>query len=111
MAKDTYCWRCDKVIPMLTDQEWAIMEPALTQAIADVQTYRTAQNVSLGEAMTHGLGKTALAVYQELTGFAETNPDAIWHHRISIYGPPCHSCGKPLRTPQATFCAACGTQA
>jgi len=46
--------------------------------------------------------------YNRLTGFRETNPNAVWHHRISLYGPPCGSCGKPLRTPVATFCAACG---
>ena len=46
--------------------------------------------------------------YSELTGFYESNHNAIMHHQISIYGPPCEACGKPLRTPQAAFCAACG---
>jgi len=39
--------------------------------------------------------------YFELTGFEETNPNAVWHHVASQYGPPCSSCGKPLRTPRA----------
>lgn len=44
--------------------------------------------------------------YLEMTGFKETNHNAIMHHQISIYGEPCENCGKPLRTPQAAFCAA-----
>ena len=52
--------------------------------------------------------KRMLDEYNQITGFGETNPDAIWHHRASLYGPPCHLCGKPLRTPEARFCAACG---
>jgi hypothetical protein len=47
-------------------------------------------------------------LYFDLTGFRETNQIAIIHHRISQYGEPCRQCGKPLRTPEAAFCAACG---
>jgi hypothetical protein len=49
-----------------------------------------------------------LARYYEITGFRETNPNAVGHHRLSMYGPPCSSCGKPLRTPRAKSCDACG---
>lgn len=52
----------------------------------------------------------ALDLYQRLTSFRETNPNALWHHRMSLYGPICASCGKPLRTPEASFCAACGAR-
>jgi hypothetical protein len=48
------------------------------------------------------------ARYEQITGMPETNHIAIHHHRISLYGPPCKVCGKPLRTPEAAFCAACG---
>ena len=47
-------------------------------------------------------------LYERMTGFREINANAIMHHRISIYGPACENCGKPLRTAQAAFCAACG---
>jgi len=47
--------------------------------------------------------------YNRITGQGETNPNAIWHHRIALYGPPCRACGKPLRSPGARFCAACGS--
>ena len=48
-----------------------------------------------------------LREYERITGFRETNPMAIYHHLVWIYGPPCAACGKPLRTPRAKFCAAC----
>lgn len=108
MARELYCWRCDMVVPMLTEQEWALMEPVLVRQIEDLQAYRQAHQVSLAETMTEGFGESACRVYRELTGFRETNPDAVWHHRISMYGLPCQACGKALRTPRAAFCAACG---
>jgi hypothetical protein len=49
-----------------------------------------------------------LDYYFDITGYRETEPAAIMHHRISQYGPPCENCGKPYRTPEASFCAACG---
>jgi hypothetical protein len=48
-----------------------------------------------------------LAEYERITGMHETNPNAIQHHRLSLYGPPCGYCGKPLRTPHAEFCGNC----
>ena len=39
--------------------------------------------------------------YELIAGFRETNPNAIYHHVLSMYGPPCAKCGKPLRTPRA----------
>ena len=52
--------------------------------------------------------KPLLKFYKKVTGVVETEPNAIMHHRLSIYGLPCDNCGKPYRTPKASYCAACG---
>lgn len=49
-----------------------------------------------------------LEAYNRITGFTETNAEAVMHHRVADYGPPCDACGHPLRTPRASFCASCG---
>jgi hypothetical protein len=71
MAKERYCWRCDAIVPMLTEQEWEVMEPALTQAISEVQGYRAAHGASLEQALSSNPGRSALRLYQDLTGYAE----------------------------------------
>jgi hypothetical protein len=52
--------------------------------------------------------KELLDFYFEITGYTETEPNAILHHRIELYGENCERCGKPYRTNTATFCASCG---
>lgn len=90
MARNIYCWRCKMEIPMLDESEWRQIVPLLAKSFDPEQE------------------RAALDLYENMTGFRETNRNAIWHHRISDYGPPCVECGKPLRTPRANFCAACG---
>jgi hypothetical protein len=109
MPIEQYCWRCRMNVPMLDEAEWAMVAPLLSSAIQDVKDYRDRHGVSLAEAKDKALGASALAKYHALTGFSETNVNALWHHRASLYGKPCATCGKPLRTPIATFCAACGS--
>jgi hypothetical protein len=97
------------VVPMLDEQEWVEVEPSLRQGIESVKDYRRGHSASLGEALNRVRYEPALDAYERLTGFRETNHLALWHHRLSLYGPPCTHCGKPLRTPEAKLCAACGT--
>ena len=107
MAKTMYCWRCQMNIPMLDDEEWSRVGALLGQPVQAIKDFRERHGVPLPEA--HKLvSLEALHLYREITGFVETNPNALWHHRISIYGPPCSACGKPLRTPRAKRCFECG---
>ncbi|HXS12807.1 MAG TPA: hypothetical protein VN734_08895 [Acidobacteriaceae bacterium] len=92
-----WCWRCKSEMPMLDAHEYgqiaALYEAGIRAAV---------KNISRDERFA-----PVLARYQELTGYSETNPNAVMHHRLSLYGPPCSNCGKPLRTPQAKLCGSC----
>jgi CheY-like chemotaxis protein len=85
-VKMLWCWRCKVEMPMLDEAE--------------------AQQVFSKNDGPDGLN-AMLAEYERVTGYRETNPNAIYHHVLSQYGPPCQFCGKPLRTPQAIFCGSC----
>ncbi len=108
MSRLLFCWRCGIDVPMLTDEEWEQVLPLLQGTIKDIQAFRARNGVSLKDAENESFGQAAREKYEQLTGLRETNVHAIWHHRASMYGPPCKSCGKPLRTPQAKLCAGCG---
>jgi hypothetical protein len=111
MAKPTYCWRCDAVVPMLDEEEWAIIQPLLDDLVAQIQRYRLVHRCGLAEALQKVPRRRVLSTYARLTGFLETDVNAVRHHRASTYGRPCDACGKPLRTPRARMCAACGAAA
>jgi hypothetical protein len=108
MSKVLYCWRCRADVPMLDEHEWRQVLPELTIGLRQIKHYRQAHEATLEEAKNETYGRGALARYRDITGFHETDPEVIWHHRLSLYGSPCEDCGKPLRTPRARMCAACG---
>jgi hypothetical protein len=110
MPNTIYCWRCRMDVPMLDEHEWEQVAPHLTNAFTQIKRYREEHNCSLAEATGRGFGRQALAIYESLTGFKEENPNALFHHRLGLYGPPCHKCGTPLRTPQARYCAICSAE-
>ena len=108
MAETLYCWRCKRNVPMLDEHEWPEVASLLSIMMSRIQEFRRNAGASLAEALSQGFGDEALSRYQQLTGAMESNPDVLWHHRASLFGPPCGSCGKPLRTPRASYCAECG---
>lgn len=92
MVRLLYCWRCQMEMPMLEEHEADyVLERGPDQEFGPDQN-------------------RILRRYFEVTGFEETNANAVWHHMVVQHGVPCSSCGKPLRTPRARMCAACGAQ-
>ena len=85
-------------VPMLDEEEYKIASKLYGDAFKMKDTSRAERF------------RPMLEYYNELTGFNETEPNAIMHHRIAQYGSPCERCGKPYRTPLASFCAACGNK-
>ena len=94
--KRLWCWRCKFEVPMLDDNEF--------------QRALSFKGSGTGEMREREFGPV-LAEYERITGFRETNINAFYHHVVSLYGPPCRVCGKPLRTPKSKLCAACGHSA
>jgi hypothetical protein len=91
--KMLWCWRCKAEVPMLDDDELKHLS-SLLQSGTEGGTW---------EAMFEPLRRE----YERITGIHETNLNTIFHHVLSIYGPPCANCGKPLRTPRAKMCGSC----
>ena len=91
--KMLWCWRCKREMPMLDQEEWRRVRPQIDKGT--------------GPELRDRIFGAFLAEYERITGYHETNPNAIWHHQLSFYGPPCAKCGKPLRTPRAKLCGAC----
>jgi hypothetical protein len=90
--KYLWCWRCKAEVPMLDEEEFrTVLSKQVLGQDVDVKT-RFAP---------------FLAEYEKISGVKESSPNPIWHHRLSLYGPPCKSCDKPLRTPRAKLCGSC----
>src|SRR5262245_7423505 len=104
-----YCWRCGQELPMLDEEEFASVEALYDKA---VRTLKQELRWVPPEERDHFIVQQyqpVIDAYRGLTGYTDPiNPHYLMHHRISIYGPLCEQCGKPLRTPKATYCAACG---
>jgi hypothetical protein len=116
-----WCWRCRLEVPMLDDDEWAVVRQAhllsrddLAAADALLERERVRRALLPIPPMPDAGGlidrsqQYLVKGYALFTGVAEQAPNAIWHHVTSLYGPPCEHCGKPLRTPRARWCPACG---
>jgi len=93
-------------MPMLDEDEYRhILElyVACAESAKQKRAAASARRPSLDE-----LFEPVRKEYERMTGVADCHHNAIMHHRIVEYGPPCQVCGKPLRTARACFCAACG---
>ena len=93
---------------MLDENEFAVVAKLYSEGFSCSPEFRRQHNLPLDNCPTDLRFRPMREAYERMTGFEETNHLAILHHRISLYGELCENCGKPLRTLQAAFCAACG---
>jgi hypothetical protein len=89
---------------MLDEVEFAVVAALYDSAIRSGK----APPGKVGKAAIEALFQPVCTAYERITGVREEHAAAVMHHRLSVYGPPCAQCGKPLRTPKAAHCAACG---
>jgi hypothetical protein len=100
-------------IPMLDQEEFQLYKLAIWEGKKLVEEEIEKRNIVdyrwLGEIpKSYERMRYFIDMYRVITGFNETNPNAIYHHRIEDYGEDCPNCHKPLRTKKARYCVACG---
>jgi hypothetical protein len=103
-----WCWRCRAEMPMLDEEEFHRVHQHFRDGKSELVDAPRGDEPAWEHPVMTSATKRMLDEYNRITHFNETNPSAVWHHRISLYGPACHACDKPLRSPRARFCAACG---
>lgn len=92
---------------MLDEREYAEIAALFHEGFGSVKDHRARTGAPLKSVPLTERFAAMLARYEAITGFKETNPNAVMHHRLSLYGPTCRRCGKPLRSPLAKLCGAC----
>lgn len=102
-----WCWRCKREMPMLDEDEYGEILNLYGDCARATKEFGQRWNVPLEEANLEERFRPLRQRYEEITAYRETNHNAIMHHQLSLYGPPCKRCGRPLRTPKAKLCGAC----
>ena len=93
---------------MLDENEFKNIAELYHQAFSATKEFRINNNLPIENCSIDERFRPVREAYEKITGMRNCHHNAVIHHRISIYGEPCENCGKPLRTSEATFCAACG---
>ncbi|MGD0548185.1 MAG: hypothetical protein ABR991_10225 [Terracidiphilus sp.] len=92
---------------MLDEDEYFLISYLYTESIRAAKEFRRTWGIPLENASIQERFAPVRIEYERITGMKESNENAIMHHRISLYGPPCKQCHKPLRTPKANMCGSC----
>jgi hypothetical protein len=106
--KVMFCWRCNAEMPMLDEVEYQQVSDAYGRCMEMAKRSQGQNKEALADVKLAEIFKPVCETYAKLPGVPIDNANAVMHHRISRYGPACKKCGKPFRTPEARFCAACG---
>jgi len=105
--KQLWCWRCKAEMPMLHEIEFAEIFKLYRDSMSSTKEFRQLWNLSLDKISIEERMFPVRLRYEQMTGMKNCHHNAVMHHRLSMYGPPCRRCKKPLRTPQAKLCGAC----
>lgn len=93
---------------MLDEAEFELIHQVYWNCIRAVKNDRIENHLPLSKVDFWKHYRPVREAYSSMTGAPEMHHDAIMYHRLALYGPPCENCGKPLRTPKAKMCVACG---
>ena len=94
-------------MPMLDEAEFAEVSKLYSEGIRATKEFRERWGVPLQLAPIAERFRPVRDAYERITGMKEIHENAIMHHRISLYGPPCKRCQRPLRTPKAKLFGSC----
>src|SRR5262249_42876297 len=108
--KVLYCWRCHGDVAMLDEAEFSEISLVHRACTRMAKQYREQHRVRLDETPLTEFYAPLQQAYARLGGSSVADPHHILKHRLANLGPPCRRCGRPLRTPRARLCAACGNQ-
>ena len=100
---------------MLEDAEFERVYSAYIEAIRMMKQFRARTSAGIAEAAAkyHPSVRALYRRFLKRGGFQELVlplDHLIEKHRLSAYGPACANCGRPLRTPEAKVCVACGAK-
>lgn len=91
-----FCWRCQREVVMLSEAEFKPVH----------RVWRAATRAERDGAPVDRFA-AAQAEFERITG-EPVEGCSFLRHQLELVGPPCESCGRPLRTKQAAHCAECG---
>ncbi len=94
---------------MLDENEFSSISHLYSECMHATKEFREATEAALEDAALDERFRPMRLRYEELTGMKDCHHNAIMHHRLSLYGPPCSKCRKPLRTTKARLCGSCMT--
>lgn len=109
MSDAYYCYKIGYATPLLTDDEWAKIEPTFKEYFRRAKIYHELSKLSVRKAEEKAsYARQALDMYTEITGAKLKHPDDLLFVTFSRYGSLCPTCDRPFRTPMAKICAECG---